>query len=133
MTKKIIVVSVAALIIIGMVGYVIYNNMFPVAEEFKLLNSGDITYASVYTEERGEVEQPESEIPYLVAHMNIAEPTRIPSVSDRPIEEIDHMVTVEMNGEIVKYYFYEKGDDMYMDSPDEGVYRVDEVMLGVEE
>ena len=55
-----------------------------------------------------------------------AEPTRKPSVNDRPYAESYYILDVETSAMAYRYFIYTENSKIYLESPYQGIYRADQ-------
>ena len=110
-------------------GWYMFNEIFPMAKQIRTPNIEDIRSISVAVNNDEEFEIEGVNLEELFEHIQNAEPTREQSVNDYPPKGFFRIEgqTSEME---YRYFVYERGEQVYIEMPYEGIYTADRWLFG---
>ena len=130
--SKICIVIVVILIIGGgILGYYMYDKMFPMAPDIIIPEDDEIFEIAVSGDDGGKIFLDDQDEDKILLFMRNCQPTREWTVNDYPTVESYYIVTVytSEDGNGYRYFVYEEGGRVYLELPYHGVYTVDEEIL----
>ena len=125
----VVVVSAALLVFAVMGASAVYDYFFPMAEPIVCPTEEDISSISLtYSSDPATVIEI-GDFAYILQSMRDTQPTRNWTVNDYPTAE--HYYTIEINttARLERYFVYTENSQAYLESPYEGVYKVDQQFL----
>lgn len=105
-------------------GWYMFNEIFPMAKQIRTPNIEDIRSISVAVNNDEEFEIEGVNLEELFEHIQNAEPTREQSVNDYPPKGF-YRIEVQTSEMEYRYFVYERGEQVYIEMPYEGIYRAD--------
>ena len=125
----VVVVSTALLIFLAMGIPAVYNYYFPMAESIVCPNDEEITSISLTrnTDPAAVIEL--SDFAYILQSIRAAQPTRNWSINDYPTVEHYYAVEIKTSERQYRYFVYTENAQVYLESPYEGVYKVEQQLL----
>ena len=126
MKKVLITAFIAVLCVIAVGGYVLFQNMFPVAAPLEYPQAEEIISISLACHSDSVAV---SDAGLLLESIRDAQPTRIWSVQDYPAAESYYILELDTPERAYRYYIYEEKSLVYLESPYEGIYEVDPQLL----
>jgi len=117
---------IALIILIGMVvvGWYVFNEIFPKAPPIRMPQIEEISSISVAVNHDNEFEIENVDLEELFEHIGKAEPTREQSVNDYPSPAF-FRIEVQTSEMKYRYFVYERGEQVYIEMPYEGIYTAD--------
>ena len=107
-------------------GWYMFNEIFPMAKPIRTPNIEDISSVSVAVNTDQEFEIEGVNLEELFEHIQNAKPTREQSVNDYPpIGYGFYRIEVNAPEREYRYFVYERGEQVYIEIPYEGVYTAD--------
>ena len=119
---------IALVLFIGVVagGWYMLNEIFPMAKPIRAPEIEDISSISVAVNHDEEFEIEGVDLEELFAHVEKAKPTREQSVNDYPpIGYGFYRIEVNTPEREYRYFVYERGEQVYIEIPYEGIYTAD--------
>ena len=129
MQKTLLIILAVLLALLALGGYILLDRMFPLASPIQCPSEDEITSISVAQEQGAFASITASEIPQLLEYICSGEPTRQWSVQDYPTAENYYTVEIQTSGRMYRYFVYADGSQTYVESPYEGVYKVEPDVL----
>ena len=152
------VIAIVALLVIAVIGaYPVYNYMFPMAEPIDCPDMESITSITLIQDNNTFVTVETTDSGDFLHNISNAEPTRIWSVNDYPVEKLTATAGSEQNSSTegparfaldgnpveksyytmeidtserkYRYFIYEENSQVYIESPYEGVYKTNQQIL----
>ena len=125
----VVVVSTALLIFLAMGIPAVYNYYFPMAEPIVCPSDEEITSISLTqnTDPTAVIEL--SDFAYILQSIRTAQPTRDWSINDYPTVEHYYAIEIKTSARQYRYFVYTENAQVYLESPYEGVYKVDQQLL----
>ena len=125
----VVVVSTALLIFLAMGIPAVYNHYFPMAEPIVCPNDEEITSISLTqnTDPTAVIEL--SDIEYILHSIRTAQPTRNWSINDYPTAESYYTIEIITSERQYRYFVYTENAQVYLESPYEGVYNIDQQLF----
>ena len=125
----VVVVSAALLVFAVMGASAVYDYFFPMAEPIVCPNEEDISSISLTHSSDPATVIEIGDFAYILQSMRDTQPTRNWTVNDYPTAE--HYYTIEINtaARQERYFVYTEDSQVYLESPYEGVYEVDQQFL----
>ena len=117
----ILVLLLAAALILG--GFALYDGMFPVAEPLSCPEAQEVEAVYLNGIDGAIVSED------ILQAISAAEPTRLWSINEFPAVEEYYTLTLITAKREYRYYLYEEGSQVYLESPYEGVYQIDAQLL----
>ena len=117
---------IALILLIGVVGacWYVLNEIFPKAPPIRMPQIEEISSISVAVNHDDTFEIEGVDLEELFAHIGNAEPTREQSVNDYPSPAF-FRIEVETQEMEYRYFVYERGEQVYIEIPYEGIYTAD--------
>ena len=131
MNRKITIVVIVAIVVLGLGAYAVYDDIFPKAETIEQIEISMLESVKLYDNENTEIVISEEELQKLIAVINGAVATRIMSVNDYPSIRPYYVVEIKSAERIFRYMFYEEKGTTYVELPYEGVYEIDREVLEI--
>ena len=125
----VVVVSAVLLVFAVMGASAVYDYFFPMAAPLVCPNEEDISSISLtYSSDPATVIEV-ADFAYILQSMRDTQSTRNWTVNDYPTAE--HYYTIEINtsARLERYFVYTENSQAYLESPYEGVYKVDQQLL----
>ena len=125
-----VVVITATLLVFAVMGAsAVYNYFFPMADPIVCPNEEDVTSISLTQNSDPATVIEITDFAYILQSMCDTQPTRNWTVNDYPTAE--HYYTIEINtsARLERYFVYTENSQVYLESPYEGVYKVDQQLL----
>lgn len=122
MKRKILFgMSIVIALIVFVIGYFVFNSIFPRAEGIEYPAYENLVYVSVSCNNRDEIQINREDFEKFILNIHSAKPTRRQSVNDYP--GINPFYTIEMKTteKTYRYFLYEEGA-FYIEIPYQGVY-----------
>lgn len=137
MNKKIFVLLVALLVIVGLVisGYLAIDNLFPKADPINVPSAGSVASMTVTKNEMRKAGEPReiasADIDSILSQLSEAEPTRKMSVQDSPDAQTYYEIAVRTDERTHYFYVYFENGTCYVEIPYEGVYIIDNGLVNL--
>ena len=131
LSKICIIVVVVLIIGGGILGYSMYNKMFPIAPDIIIPGDEEIFEIAISGGNGDKVFLDDTDEDKIISFMRSCQPTRNWTVNDYPTAESYYIVTVytSEDGNGYRYFVYEEDGRVYLELPYHGVYTVDEEIL----
>lgn len=112
-------------ILLVILGYCLFNSIFPKAKPIRTPELNDIRSVSVAinTEEGFLINDVNME--GVLKEIRDAKPTRIQSLNDYPTCRPFYQLEIKTEERTFRYFIYEEGEQIYVEVPYEGVYVAD--------
>ena len=125
----VVVVSAALLVFAVMGALAVYDHYFPMASPIVCPNEEDIASISLTHSSDPSAVIEITDFAYILQSIRDTQPTRNWTVNDYPTAE--HYYTIEINtaARQERYFVYTEDSQVYLESPYEGVYKVDQQLL----
>lgn len=126
MSKYKLLVLLAIILMFSIVGggWYFCNELFPKAPTIKTPEINDISIVSVAANTDKAFAIKDVEMEELIGHIKSAEPTREQSVNDYPPTGF-FRIEIQTVEKEYRYFIFERGEQVYIEIPYEGIYRVD--------
>lgn len=131
MNRKIIIVVMMVMVVLGLEAYTVYDDIFPKAEPIEQLEIGMLEPVKLYDNENIEIVISDEELQKLITFIKGAVATRIMSVNDYPSVRPYYVVEIKKAERIFRYIIYEEKGTTYVELPYEGVYEIDREVLEI--
>jgi len=105
-------------------GWYMINEIFPKAKPIRTPKIEEISSISVAVNSDEEFEIEDVDLQELFEHIRNAEPTREQSVNDYPPKGF-YRIEVQTSEMEYRYFVYERGEQVYIEMPYEGIYTAD--------
>ena len=122
MIKALTIASIILVVLCIIGGFVLLDNMFPVADPIALPETEDITSVSLAQEDDLCVSVDPSDYALLLENMKNAQPTRIMSVNDYPGISNYYIIRIETPERAYQFWAYTEDSKAYIEDPYTGVY-----------
>lgn len=129
MKKNNIYIIIIIILILG--GYYIYNNIFPFVEPLQYPTTEDIISIDIKTDNNKEYRILGTDFARLVTYISNSKPTRIMSTSETPLITPYYKIEISTKEKTYNYYVYEDGKKVYIESPYEGKYTIDDQVISI--
>ena len=129
---KICIIVIIILIIGGVIlGYSMYNKMFPMAPDIVIPGDDEIFEIAISGSYGDKVFLDDKDEDKIISLMRSCQPTRKWTINDYPTAEYYYIVTVytSEDGDGYRYFVYEEDGRVYLELPYHGVYTVDKEIL----
>ena len=126
------IVVMVTLVLLGLsaIGaYVLFDNLFPKAEPVKCPDIEKITIISITQDNGNSVLVETADYGELLQNICKTEPTRMLSVNEIPSVEYDYIIEMETFKREYRYFLYVEDEQVYIESPYEGVYKSNQEFL----
>ena len=131
MKKKSVIITLMIVILVILSGYLVYNNMFPVAKPIQYPPIEDITSINISTDDNRENKLSGSDFEKIVIYISNSKPTRVMSINDSPSIRPFYKIQVLTDERMFNYYIYKENNNVYIELPYEGVYIIDSQILSL--
>lgn len=131
MKKKSGIITVIIVIAIILSGYLIYNNMFPVAKPIPYPSIEDITSIRISTDDNKENKVHGVDFAKIILYISNSKPTRAMSVNDFPTVRPYYKIEVSTDKRMFNYYIYKENNNVYIELPYEGIYIIDREIVDI--
>ena len=132
LVPTVVVVTTALLVFAVMSASAVYDYFFPMAAPIVCPNEEDIASISLTHNSDPSAVIEISDFGYILQSIRTAQPTRNWSVQDYPAAENYYTVEIKTSAaqdRCFRYFVYAEGSQVYLESPYEGVYKVDQQLL----
>lgn len=120
------IIALILFIVVVAGGWYMFNEIFPMAKPIRTPQIKEINSISVAVNNDEEFEIEGVDLEELLEHMQTAKPTREQSVNDYPpIGYGFYRIEVSTPEMEYRYFVYERGEQVYIEMPYEGVYIAD--------
>ena len=102
-----------------------FNEIFPKAQPIRTPEIAEINSIAVAVNNDEAFEIEGVDLEELFEHIQNAEPTRELSVNDYPSGYGFFRIEVQTSGREYRYFVYERGEQVYIEIPYEGIYTAD--------
>ena len=126
--KTIILLVILAVLFLG--AYLAFNEIFPRANAIDIQNVSSIKLTTG-EEKDNKISLPQDDWDKLIPILNNSVPTRSMSVNDYPTVKPYYIIEVTSDGKNVRCYVYEEKGTAYLETPYEGIYRVDRQIISI--
>lgn len=128
--KRLIPIVVFALLWFSVIGcYFLYDNLFPKAETVKCPKIENISSISLIQNDDTSVKVETENFDEFIKNISSAEPTREMSLNEYPRVENYYIIKVDTSVREYQYFIYVENEQIYMESPYEGVYKTNQKFL----
>ena len=134
--KRKIIPIIVIVILIGIVlgGYLVVNSLFPKAEPINVPSSSAVITMTVAKNEMRKSGEPRevasADYDSILSQLSEAKPTRRMSVQDSPDAQVFYEIAVKTGERTHYFYAYEEGGMYYVEIPYEGIYTVNNSLMG---
>jgi len=124
--KRKVVGIIALILLFSLIagGWYMFNEIFPKAPPIRVPNAEEIRSISVAVNNDVEFEIEGVDLEELFEHIKNVKPTREQSVNDYPAKEF-FRIEVQAPEMEYRYFVYERGNQVYIEMPYEGIYTAD--------
>lgn len=130
MKKLLLVLFILVLISALVFGGYLYLSLFPKAEPLQHPDAESIETVYVAKNRTAErVELTGQDLTALLEYVYDATPTRRQSVNDSPYVTPYYRITLIAKERTYMYYVYEENKSAYLESPYEGIYRIEDAVI----
>lgn len=128
--KSAAIATVLIVVILG--GYYVYNNIFPVTKPIQHPSVEEIISINISTDDGNkESKILGTDFARVATYISNAKPTRIMSVNDSPTIRPYYKIEVLAEVKMFNYYVYKDNNKVYIESPYEGVYIIDNQVFNI--
>ena len=128
MKKKVVVFVFIAVAVILSGAYMLFNSIFPLANQIDYPNEKDInSFSALYNNET--IELSDMSFGSILVYIKTAESTRRMSVNDFPDTRTYFEVMIDTDDGQYKYFIYEENNTVYLEMPYYGIYTIEEDVL----
>ena len=129
-SKKILLIILIVLLVVSFpIGYFIFDNLFPKANSITCPKEEAVMSVSV-SEDKDVVHLlDETQIEALLQNIKDSKPTRHLALNEVPGVENYYTIVIQTEERELYYYIYEEEARVYLFSPYEGVYEVEQTIL----
>ena len=129
MKKPLLITLLLILIVVMFVsGYLFIDRLFPRANPLKLPSLVDISSIYIHFDSK-RTEMLDDDFEELLLLIGENRPTRKMSVNDTPYVDEYFIITINTENRQYRYFLYEDNGRAYLESPYEGVYRLNKDTL----
>ena len=125
----VVVVSVVLLVFAVIGAPAVYDHFFPMAAPIVCPNEEDITSISLTHSSDPSAVIDVSDFGYILQSVRDTQPTRNWTVNDYPTAEDYYTIEFNTTERLERYFVYTENSQAYLESPYEGVYKVDQQFL----
>jgi hypothetical protein len=118
-------------IVVILSGYLVYNDMFPVAKPIQYPSIEDITSISISTDDNKENKIYGTDFTKIIIYISNSKPTRTMSVNDFPSVRPYYKIEVLTDERMFNYYIYKENNNVYIELPYEGIYIIDSQIVNI--
>ena len=118
-------ITLILLICVAAGGWYMFNEIFPKAQPIRTPEIAEINSIAVAVNNDEAFEIEGVDLEELFEHIQNAEPTRELSVNDYPSGYGFFRIEVQTSGREYRYFVYERGEQVYIEIPYEGIYTAD--------
>ncbi len=109
-------------------GWYMINEIFPKAPPIRVPNVEEISSISVAVNNDEDFEIEDVDLEEFFEHIKSVKPTREQSVNDYPAKAF-YRIEVQAPEMEYRYFVYERGEQVYIEMPYEGIYTADRWLL----
>ena len=117
MKKKGVIIAFMIVIAVILSGYLVYNDMFPIAKPIQYPSIEAITSISISTDNNNENKIYGTDFARIIIHISNSKPTRIMSVNDVPSVRPYYKIEVLTDERMFNYYIYKENNNVYIELP----------------
>ena len=132
MTKKRIFLAITLTLCVAIFAGAVYlfNEIFPKAKPIEYPEIDEVTLVSIGSNtSEGVISMNELYYEELFRHISEAEPTRGQAWNDYPTVRPYYCVEIQTAERMYRYFVYENGGQVYIESPYEGIYESETELL----
>ncbi len=111
-------------------GWYMFNDIFPKAPPIRMPKIDEISSISVAVNNDDAFEIEGVDLEELLGYIQKAKPTREQSLNDYPAGYGFFRIEVQTSEMEYRYFVYERGEQVYIEMPYEGIYRADSWLFG---
>lgn len=112
-------------ILLVILGYCLFNSIFPKAKPIRTPELNDIRSVSVAINAEESFLINDVNMEGVLKEIRDAKPTRIQSLNDYPTCRPFYELEIKTEESTFRYFIYEEGEEIYVEVPYEGVYAAD--------